>query len=238
MHTSASTTAIDDAIRIIQQEIGPIVKNKTVKVDGDRATWQSGFATFSLLHSLVKPHLAKHGITLYQYPAFVPGAGERFFTRLTLGEEFVEADYPVLSSKPGPMGYGAGRSFAKRWGIMDLMGLDATDAEEKKGYQDQREPSKARQKAPAGAAQALDAIRKATSDPDFLAACSAARAAYPLEPETEKTIAGWFLHALSVAKSLDELTAIRDLGKIVKPRGGGELLEAGRVAEARLMGGK
>jgi hypothetical protein len=236
MDRSPTTGKIDAAIRLIQQAIDPITKDKIVKVDGDRATWQSGFITFNGLHAVIKPHLREHEITLYQYPTFGAG-GERFATRLTLGDEYVEADYPVLSSKPGPMGYGAGRSFAKRWGLMDLLGIVAEDAGEKRGYDDERAPSRAKQRAPQGIAAALAAIRSATADADFIAAAQAARASFATEPAVEQTITGWIVNACAGLKSLDELTTLRDVQNVVRARGV-ELSEAMRKAGVRWEGGK
>jgi hypothetical protein len=61
MKTSENVTLIHNAIAQVQAEIEPIAKNKSVKVDGDKAKWESGYATLAALDAAVRPTLLKHG---------------------------------------------------------------------------------------------------------------------------------------------------------------------------------
>jgi hypothetical protein len=172
-----------------------------------------------------------------QLGGFVPGAGERLFIRLAHEGQWISGDFPIKESRPGAQGFGGGISFARRWSLLCALNLVLEDdADERTGYKDQKEPSKAKQRAPQGIAAALMAIRSATDDAAFLAASRAARGTFPTEAEVERTISGWMVNACGLLKSLDDLTTLRDLQRSVQARGV-ELAEALRKAGVRFEGG-
>lgn len=239
MDTSATTAKIDAAILALQSAVEPVRKNKSVEVElKTGGGYKSGFATYATLYDAVREQLREQRISVTQLGGFVPGAGERLFIRLAHDGEWIMGDFPIKESRPGSQGFGGGISFARRWSILCALGLVIEDdLDERAGYKDQREPSKAKQRAPQGIAAALAAIRGATADADFIAAAQAARASFATEPAVEQTISGWLVNACGIVKSLDDLTTLRDLQGVVRGRGA-ELSEALRKAGARLEGGK
>lgn len=238
MDTSPTTGKIDAAILALQAAVEPIRKNSGVSVtmkSGD--SYSSKFATYAMLHAAVREQLVAQRISVTQLGGNVNG-GERLFIRLAHDGEWIVGDFPIKESRPGSQGFGGGISFARRWSLLCALNLVLEDdSDERKGYAAEKEPSRAKQRAPQGLAAALEAIRQATEDAAFIAAAQAARAAYATEPAVEKTIAGWFINACSYLKSLDDLIALRDVQNKVRGRGV-ELSEAFRQAGVRLEGGK
>lgn len=239
MRTSPTTAKIDAAMARVQARLEPVRKNKGVKVDGEKAKWESRFATFATLHAACKDALAAENIAVYQGGMHVQGAGERLVTRLALEGEWIESDFPIKPSRDGSQGFGGGISFAKRWGLLGMVGLvTEDDHEEAQGYRDERPARPKKPAAPASIAGMLEAIREASAIDELTRAVFAARSAHPTgEPgvAVEKQISSWFVSALGVASNLDELTELRDACNRIKPRGN-EVRSAIADAERRLMG--
>jgi hypothetical protein len=241
--TSENTDQIDAAIAEFQGALMPVGKNKEVKVDGDKARWSAGYATFAAMLAAVRPLLAKHGIALYQ-GGRCTGQAWTVVTRVSCGGQWVEVEYPVKTSRDGAQGFGGGVSFAKRWGLRDVLGIEVPDdAEEGQGYRDAQRDAKPprRAAAPAGIATALSALRTVPfHDLDaFAAQVERARGAYPTGNEAaavEKDVSGWIVAALGNAKTADEFTDLRTMVTKVKPRGL-DVRNALGDAERRLVGG-
>lgn len=235
MRHSTQTDLIDAAMGRVQAALKVVQKNKTVNVDGEKAKWSSRFATFDVLYDACHSALAAEQITVYQGGQFLPGAGERLVTRLAFGGQWVESDFPIKPSRDGSQGFGGGISFAKRWGLMGMVGLaTADDPDEKAGYQDERKPPR-RAAAPAGLPQMLEAIRDATTDSELLQRAAAARAANPTgegAAAVESAITAWLCAELTKIRGpgdIDAFTALRDLCGRARPRGTqvrSELVEA------------
>lgn len=237
MRTSQSTAQIDAVMALVQAELEPVRKNKTVEVEGRSSKWESRYATLDVLHAASRAALRKHGIAIYQGGAYIQGAGERLITRLAFNGEWIESDFPIKVSRDGAQGFGGGISFAKRWGLMGMVGLVAEgDPEEKQGYQDERAKPK-RAASPAGLPQLLEAIRSAESHAEFAQRAASARAANPTgdgAAAVEGAIVDWLCAELGRLRSpgdLDALTVLRDLCNRVRPRGAqvrGAIVEAER----------
>jgi len=236
---SERTDLIDAAMSRVQAELKIVDKNKAVNVDSDKAKWSSRFATFDVLYKACHDALAAHDVTVYQGGAFVPGAGERLVTRLAHGGQWIESDFPIKPSRDGAQGFGGGVSFAKRWGLMGMVGLaTADDLDEKQGYQDERRQPK-RAAAPAGLPTALDAIRGAETHAELAQRVATARAAHPIGEgavAVEKELEVWLCDALAASRNLDDLTMLRDLCTRIRPRGT-SVRAAIATAEKRIMGG-
>lgn len=224
MKTSEQTDKIDAAISAFQASVSPVAKNKVVEVDGDRSKWKSGFASFAALLSGVRQGLSEYGIALYQ-GGRATGAAWSVVTRVSHAGQWIEVEYPVKASRDGAQAFGGGISFAKRWGLRDLLAIEVPDdAEEASGYREARRdarPAK-RAPAPAGIAAALEAIRVEGTHEGLVNAARSARAAHPQgegATQVERVIADWFVDAAERCTSLDDLTALRDVANTVKPRG-------------------
>lgn len=223
MRSSEHTDKIDAAMSRAQAALEPVKKNKGVKVDSEKAKWESRFATFAVLHAACKAALAGQGIAIYQGGAFIQGGGERLVTRLALAGQWIESDFPIKPTREGSQGFGGGISFAKRWGLCAMVGLVAEDDhEEAQGYRDERPAKPQKQKGPPGISAILETIRGAASFDELATAAIAARSAFSVgEPAVavEKTITDWYVHELDRAKDPDTLTLARDSLNRVKPRG-------------------
>lgn len=233
------TDVIDLAMANVQSALKVVQKNKSVDVQGERAKWSSRFATFDVLHDACHAALVAEGVAIYQGGAFIPGAGERLVTRLAKGGQWIESDFPIKPSRDGSQGFGGGISFAKRWGLMGMVGIVAADdPEEKAGYQDERQKPK-RAAAPAGLPQMLEAIRAAEAHADLAQRVAVARAANPTGEgavAVEKELEAWLCAALAATRNVDDLTLLRDLCTRIRPRGTSVRAEIA-AAEKRLMGG-
>ena len=237
MRHSAQTDLIDAAMGRVQATLKVVQKNKTVNVDGEKAKWSSRFATFDVLYDACHDALAAERVTVYQGGQFMPGAGERLVTRLAFGGQWVESDFPIKPSRDGSQGFGGGISFAKRWGLMGMVGIaTADDPDEKAGYQDERKPPR-RAAAPAGLPQMLDAIRAADTEAELLQRAAVARGANPTgegAAAVEAAIVAWLCAEIAKVRGpgdLDAFTALRDLATRARPRGTQvrtELVEAER----------
>lgn len=232
MRSSDQTEILDSAIALLQGELTPVTKNKEVAVSGESKRtgeaygYTSGYATHAATLGSVRKHLAKHGIALYQGGHRSDKGEWSLVTRIAKGGQWIEAEYPIKASRDGAQGFGGGVSFAKRWGLRDILAIEiADDAEEKQGYVDARKDARPAKRAPAppGIKDALARIRGADTVGRFEDACASARGAFPTgeaAAEVERTISAWLVHAFGVAENADQYTELRDTVALVKPRGG------------------
>jgi hypothetical protein len=239
MRTSQTCANLMAVIADIQHAIDPVVKNKEVKVEGERAKWSSTYATLGTLAKAITPHLKAHKIAKVQ-GVTGPSGAPMLTTRLQLGDEWLEADYPIKQTRDGSQGFGGGIGFAKRWAICGIFDIVPDDVEEAQGYKDARAETRVPRKgaAPGGLAAMLDAIRDAGTLGDFEKAARAARAAHPTgEPATsiERAITARFVTSADNADSEDKLAKCREARERIQPRGT-EAREALARAERRMRG--
>lgn len=239
MRHSAQTDIIDAAMAEVQKALEIVQKNKSVDVAGDKAKWSSKFATFDVLYRACREALRAEGIALYQGGTYMQAGGERLVTRLAKGGQWIESDFPIKASRDGAQGFGGGISFAKRWGLMGMVGLvSADDPDEKQGYQDERAKPR-RAAAPSGLPAVLEALRASEAHDEFAQRAAAARASSPTGEGAvaiEKAIEAWVCGEIARTKSIDDLTLLRDLCRRVQPRGAA-VREELRKAEQRLLVG-
>lgn len=243
MRTSESTAKIVAALARVQATIQVIDKNKGVDVPGKdgKPGWKSRYTTLDKLYEVARPALAAERIAIIQGGGFSKDGSERLFTRLALDDEWIESDFPVKAGRDGAQGYGGGMTFARRWGVVCMVGLVAVgDDEERAGYQDNRPTKPQRTKQAPGLADRLAAITSAPNWEELITHAIEARSAHPTGEDAvavEKTITSWFLHAFGTVVTLDYLTLLRDACNKIKPRGA-EVREAIRKAEGRIVDGK
>ncbi len=224
MKTSETTGLIDAAVGRIQAKLGAAKKDGSVKVeDTGKGGWTSGFATFEALREAVDPLLIAEQVTLYQGGEPVAPGGERLITRLSHGGEWVQSSYPIVPTRQGAQGFGGGRTFAKRWGLADLLGV-RVEQEEAQGYTDERRNTRpaTRAKAPSDLAGLLTTIRDSYDTQRLRSAANFARGAHPTGEASvaiEKEIEAWLVDALSRVDGQDALADLRQTVRDVKPRG-------------------
>lgn len=239
MRTSEKCSNLMAIIAEIQHAIDPVVKNKEVKVEGEKAKWSSTYATLGTLSKAITPHLKTHKVAKVQGVAPSP-LGPMLVTRLQLGEEWIEADYPIKQTRDGSQGFGGGIGFAKRWAICGIFDIVPDDVEEGQGYKDARaetrRPSKSA--APGGLAPMLDAIRDAPGAESFEKAARAARGAHPsgdASAAVERAIAARLVVSIDNADTPDKLATCRTLYERIQPRGI-EVRDALGRADRRMRG--
>lgn len=227
MKTSEQTDKIDAAIVAVQGQLSAVDKNKAVDAsrEGGGGGFKFRFATFAALLGAVRPVLTSNGVALFQGGRFTGPGAWVVVTRVSCAGQWIEVEYPIKASRDGAQGFGGGVSFAKRWGLRDLLAIEVPDdIEEAQGYSDAKRdarPAK-RAPAPAGIVAALDAIRIEGTGEGLANAARRARAAHPqgeAAAQVEKVIADWFVDAAERCKSVDDLTILRDTANAVKPRG-------------------
>lgn len=238
MKTSESTDRIDAAMARVQASLKPVTKNKGVKVDGEKAKWESRFATLEALYEAAREALTAEGIAIYQGGDWIPGGGsERMATRLALAGQWIESSFPIKETRPGAQGFGGGVSFARRWGLCGMVGLVPADAEEQQGYRDERPARAQRPKSTPGLADRIARIADATSLDELARLVIEARSTHPLPEEAtavERATSAWFVQELTRVRNIDALTLLRDALNKVRPRGDA-VREALRAAEGRLL---
>jgi hypothetical protein len=222
MRTSENSGTLMKIVAEIQHAIDPVVKNKTVEVAGEKAKWSSTYATLGTLAKAITPLLKLHKVAKVQGVTASP-MGPMLTTRLQVGDEWIEADYPIKQTRDGSQGFGGGISFAKRWAICGIFDIVPDDVEEGQGYQDARAASRTprRAAAPGGIGALLRTITDASAD-TIEEAAQRARAAQPIGEagaSVQREIAAWFTNAFDNAATLDELTHLRDLANRIKPHG-------------------
>jgi hypothetical protein len=227
----------------VQKQLKTVTRNKTVEVESKdgRTKWDSKYVTLDKLYEAAHPILSAAGVTMYQGGGYVNPGGERVFTRLAFEGEWIESDFPVKPRGDGAQSFGGGASFARRWGLCYMLGLVASgDDDEATGYKDNRPVKAQRAKVTAGLAERVSGIGSATSVDDLARRAIEARSLHPLPDEAtavERAVSTRFVQAFGDARSLDELTLLRDACNKVKPRGN-EVREAIRSAEVRLTNGQ
>lgn len=119
------------ALAAAQAEFPVIVKSKTgyttdTGIDGRPATKPYAYADIADLLNACRPVVAKHGITIVQLPR-IEGGMMMLDTRLQLGEEWIEAEYPVCVITAHPREIGAALTYARRYALAPMLGVAAEE---------------------------------------------------------------------------------------------------------------
>ena len=101
MKTSEQIDRITAAVATVQARAESVVKNKTVKVDGEKAKWESAYATLATLDGAIRPAITEAGIALLQSVDTVPQVGAVLVTRVALGDQWIEVQHPIKPSRDG-----------------------------------------------------------------------------------------------------------------------------------------
>lgn len=240
MNTSQTVSKITAAIAAVQAKIEPITKNKAVKVEGEKARWESNYATLATLDAAIREHVRGAGIAIIQSVEQVPQLGPVLVTRAAVEDEWIEVSFPIKESRAGAQGFGGGISFARRWGTCALWNLVPDDIEEGQGYRDAAREGKAPRKAaaPPGLGTMLDAIRDADTLKSFEAAARTARGAHPAgeaAASVERSITARFVVSIDNADTAEKVQFCRDAYTRIQPRGT-EVRDAFSRADRRLRG--
>lgn len=121
IETSADTTKLDAALAKAQGEIEAASKDKT------NPAFKSKYADLTAVWGAVRPALAKHGISVTQWPVHAEDGRLHIITRIAHGGEWIKAHFSIPVTKQDPQGYGSATTYAKRFTLAAALGVVADE---------------------------------------------------------------------------------------------------------------
>ena len=123
MNKSESITDLATALCLAQGEIGGAVKNNT------NPHFKSAFADLESVIKVIKPAFLKHGLSFVQLPITSEGGkGIGVSTMLMHSSgQWIEGEYLLPLEKVTPQGAGAAITYARRYGLVSLVGIPQVD---------------------------------------------------------------------------------------------------------------
>jgi|GEM_PF-1236287 len=136
MQTSEKIDLITTALIECQKEIGPAIKDST------NPHFKSKYADLAGHLSIVKGPLNRHGILLTQTTDFIVPGGLCCVTRLThTSGQWIQSIYPIVPTKQDPQQYGSAYSYAKRYSLAAILGIETEDDDGEQAMGRQPSPS-------------------------------------------------------------------------------------------------
>lgn len=121
IETSADTTKLDAALAKAQGEIEAASKDKT------NPAFKSRYADLTAVWGACRPALAKHGISVTQWPVHAEDGRLHIVTRIAHGGEWIKAHFSLPVTKQDPQGYGSATTYAKRFCLAAALGVVADE---------------------------------------------------------------------------------------------------------------
>lgn len=121
IETSADTAKLDAALAKAQGEIEAASKDAT------NPAFKSRYADISAIWSACRPALAKHGISVTQWPVHGEDGRLHIITRIAHAGEWIKAHFSIPVTKQDPQGYGSATTYAKRYTLAAALGVVADD---------------------------------------------------------------------------------------------------------------
>lgn len=121
IETSAETGKLDAALAKAQGEIEAASKDKT------NPAFKSRYADLTAVWAACRPALAKHGISLTQWPVHAEDGRVHMVTRIAHGGEWIRAHFSIPVTKQDPQGYGSAIQYAKRYTLAAALGVVADE---------------------------------------------------------------------------------------------------------------
>lgn len=121
IETSTETTKLDAALAKAQGEIEAASKDAT------NPAFKSRYADITAVWSACRPALAKHGISVTQWPVHAEDGRLHIITRLAHGGEWIKSHFSIPVTKQDPQGYGSAITYAKRYTLAAALGVVADD---------------------------------------------------------------------------------------------------------------
>ena len=106
IETSAETGKLDAALAKAQGEIEAASK------DAKNPAFKSRYADLTAVWTACRPALAKHGISLTQWPVHGDDGRLHIITRIAHGGEWLKAHFSIPVTKQDPQGYGSAITYA------------------------------------------------------------------------------------------------------------------------------
>ena len=118
-----------EALRAAQESLPEVAKNRTAKVKGKSKTgnefeYSYKYADITDVLSAVRPHFAKHGLTILQ-PTRIDGNALQVATRIVhdVTGQFEESLYPVAAIGADHQALGSALTYARRYALCSMIGL-------------------------------------------------------------------------------------------------------------------
>lgn len=121
IETSADTTKLDAALAKAQGEIEAASKDKT------NPAFKSRYADLTAIWGACRPALAKHAISVTQWPVHSEDGRLHMITRIAHGGEWIKAHFSIPVTKQDPQGYGSATTYAKRFTLAAALGVVADE---------------------------------------------------------------------------------------------------------------
>ena len=121
IETSADTTKLDAALARAQGEIEAASKDKT------NPAFKSRYADLTAIWGACRPALAKHAISVTQWPVHSEDGRLHMITRIAHGGEWIKAHFSIPVTKQDPQGYGSATTYAKRFTLAAALGVVADE---------------------------------------------------------------------------------------------------------------
>jgi hypothetical protein len=119
--TSDNTDKLDEALAKAQGEIEPAAKDKV------NPAFRSKYADLASVWGACRSALAKHNITLTQWPLHSDDGRLHLITRLAHAGQWMQAEMSIPVGKPDAHGYGSAMTYAKRYSLAAAIGVVADD---------------------------------------------------------------------------------------------------------------
>lgn len=97
------------------------------KKDATNPFFKSQYATLESVYEAIRGPLAEQGLSVIQPTEWV---GDKTFVRTVIvhsSGQWVDGLYPIITQKNDPQGLGSGMSYARRYALMAMVGIPASD---------------------------------------------------------------------------------------------------------------
>lgn len=148
IETSAETAKLDAALAKAQGEIEAASKDKT------NPAFRSRYADLTAVWGACRPALAKHGISVTQWPVHAEDGRLHIITRVAHAGEWIKSHFSIPVTKQDPQGYGSATTYAKRFTLAAALGIVA-DEDDDGNAASNRAPARQEPAEPAKPAESL-----------------------------------------------------------------------------------
>jgi len=97
------------------------------KKDAKNPFFKSNYATLESVYEAIREPLAEQGLSVIQPTEFIDN---QTFVRTVLlhsSGQWIDGLYPVITQKNDPQGLGSGMSYSRRYSLMAMVGIPASD---------------------------------------------------------------------------------------------------------------
>jgi hypothetical protein len=185
IETSNDTAKLDEALAKAQGEIEAASK------DRNNPAFKSKYADITSIWEAARPALAKHGISVTQWPVHADDTRLHIVTRVAFKGEWIRAHFSIPVTKNDAQGYGSATTYAKRYALAAALGVVADDDDDGNAAsaRPQYEPKKAAAPMPPTDVESIGDT--------FVRRFNEAATSEEFEEEVSKARAAW--HRLGVA---------------------------------------